>query len=119
MKGTLKFGFVVRYVKDMAAARRFYAEVLGLSVEREHPDFIQFDRFALAADNPMDGQAGQEVFWLTDDADEALRLLSGKAEVCFPLTQFPFGRVFGVSDPDGLPRYMLELATNRPSCPAI
>lgn len=117
MNGTLKFGFVVRYVKDMAAAKQFYAEVLGLAVEREHPDFIQFDRFALAADKPMDGQAGQEVFWLAEDADEALHLLSEKAELCFPLTQFPFGRVFGITDPDGLPRYILELSKNRPSRP--
>ena len=115
MNGTLKFGFVVQYVKDMKAAKQFYAELLGLPIEREHPEFIQFDKFALAADKPMDGQAVQEVFWLVNDADEALDMFAGKAEICLPLTQFPFGRVFGIRDAEGLPRYVLELAKNRPS----
>ena len=30
----------------------------------------------------------------------------------------PFGKVFAVNDPDGRPRYLLELARERPSRPA-
>lgn len=110
-----KFGFVVEYVKDIEAAKRFYVEVLGLKVEREHPTFVQFETFAIASDEPMGGEVTQEVFWLVENADKSFRSLSEKTEICLPLTEVPFGNVFGVRDPDGQPRYLLELAKKRPS----
>ncbi|MEO7623276.1 MAG: VOC family protein [Gallionella sp.] len=110
-----KFGFIVEYVKDIQVAKRFYVEVLGLKVEREHPTFIQFETFAIATDEPMGGEAEQEVYWLVNDADDVFSSLSEKAEICLPLKQVPFGKVFGVRDPDGRPRYILELSKNRPS----
>jgi len=115
MNEKIKFGFVVEYVKDIEAAKQFYVEVLGLKVEREHPTFIQFETFAIATDEPMGGEANQEVYWLVDDAGSVFKALSEKAEICLPLKQVPFGKVFGVRDPDGNPRYILELASNRPS----
>lgn len=121
MNGKLTFGFVVEYVQDMERAKRFYRDVLGLAVEREHPEFVQFATFALAADQAMDGkkETRQEVFWLVDDIAAAYaRLLEG-ADVCLPIKQFPFGKVFGLTDPEGLPRYILELAGARPSRVAV
>lgn len=115
MNNKPSFGFVVEYVKDLEAAKRFYTEVLGLSVQRLHPSFVQFETFALASDEPMGGEAAQELYWLVDDAEAAFAELSSKAEVSLPLKQVPFGKVFGVRDPDGRPRYVLELAKNRPS----
>jgi catechol 2,3-dioxygenase-like lactoylglutathione lyase family enzyme len=109
------FGFVVEYVKDIEAAKRFYIEVLGLRVQRQHPSFVQFESFAIASDAPMGGEADQELYWLVDDAEAAFRELSASAEVSLPLKQVPFGKVFAVRDPDGRPRYVLELAKNRPS----
>ena len=32
-----------------------------------------------------------------------------------PLKDMPFGKVFGVKDADGRPRYLIELAPVRPS----
>ena len=32
-----------------------------------------------------------------------------------PLRELPFGKVFGIKDPEGEPRYVLELSRNRPS----
>jgi catechol 2,3-dioxygenase-like lactoylglutathione lyase family enzyme len=110
-----EFGFVVQYVKDIAAARRFYETVMGLEVQRSHPTFIQFDKFAIASDEPMAGKGEPELYWLVDDAEAAFAALSGQAEVSSPLKQQPFGKVFGIRDPDGQPRYLLELAKNRPS----
>ena len=110
-----RFGFIVEYVKNIEASKRFYVEVLGLQVEREHPTFAQFETFAIATDEPMGGEAEQEIYWLVDDVDAAFSSLSLKAEVCFPIKQVPFGKVFGVRDLDGRPRYILELAKNRPS----
>jgi catechol 2,3-dioxygenase-like lactoylglutathione lyase family enzyme len=110
-----EFGFVVQYVKDIAAARRFYENVMGLEVRRSHPTFIQFDKFAIASDEPMAGKGEPELYWLVDDAEAAFAALSSKAEVSLPLKQQPFGKVFGIRDADGQPRYLLELSKNRPS----
>ena len=118
MKSKIEFGFVVEYVKDIEAARAFYVEILGLKVQRQHPSFIQFEHFALATDEPMGGEAQQELYWLVDDAEAAFSDLSQKCEVTLPLQDVPFGKVFGVRDPDGQPRYLLEFSKNRPSRPA-
>ena len=112
-----RFGFVVEYVTDMEAARRFYVDVLGLEMERYHPRFIQFDNFAIASDESMTGTRDSELYWLVDDAEAAFRELSQKGEVSLPLKQMPFGQVFGIKDPAGRPRYLLELAKDRPSQP--
>ena len=115
MKNNPKFGFIVEYVKDIEVAKRFYIEVLGLEVQRQHPTYVQFDTFALATDEPMGGEAEQELYWLVDDVEAAFSDLSQKAEVVLPLKDLPFGKVFGIRDPDGRPRYLLELSKNRPS----
>lgn len=109
------FGFVVEYVKDIEKSKRFYVEIFGLEVEREHPAFVQFETFAIASDEPMGKEAKQEVFWLVSNAQQAYDEILDKAEICLPLQEVPFGKVFGVKDPDGMPRYMLELSRNRPS----
>jgi predicted enzyme related to lactoylglutathione lyase len=118
-----RFGFALEYVTDIEAAKRFYVEVLSLEVEREAPVFVQFrDRsgagYAIATDESMSGSRGLELYWVVDDAEAALRELSARAEICLPLKQMPFGRVFGVSDPSGQPQYLIEFARNRPSRPA-
>lgn len=115
MVGMPRFGFVVEYVRDIETARKFYTDVMGLTVQREHPTFVQFDSFALATDEPMGGETDQEVYWLVDDVDAAYRAIASQADVCLPLTDVPFGRVFGVKDTEGRPRYLLQLATRRPS----
>ena len=115
MAGSPSFGLVVEYVKDVEASKRFYVDVLGLRVERSHPTFVQFDHFAIAGDEPMARGAEQEIYRLVEDAQRAIEELSRSAEVVLPLGEQPFGKVFGVRDPDGRPRYLLELAATRPS----
>jgi catechol 2,3-dioxygenase-like lactoylglutathione lyase family enzyme len=110
-----QFGFVLEYVPDIEAAKRFYVEVLGLEVERYHPTFVQFKNFAIASDESMGGRGEPELYWLVTDAEAAFNDLSQKAEVSLPLKQMPFGKVFGTKDPTGRPRYLLELAQDRPS----
>ena len=115
-----RFGLAVEYVSDMAAAKRFYVDVLGLEIERDSPTFVQFKEqaganFAIAGDEPLGGLGNLELYWLVDDAEAAYRELAPQAEVSLPLKQLPFGKVFAVKDPDGQPCYLLELAQNRPS----
>lgn len=115
MNNKLKFGFVVEYVKDIEAAKDFYENVFGLEVERYAPTFVQFETFAIASDEPMGDGNAPELYWLVKDAEAAFKEISQNAEVCLPLEQKPFGKVFGIEDPDGRPRYLLELSAERPS----
>lgn len=117
MRVKARFGFVVEYVADIEAAKRFYVEVMGLEMERYHPTYVQFGTFAIANDQSMSGSRDPELYWLVDDAEEAFRELSAKAEVVAPLKQMPFGKVFSVKEPGGRPRFLLELARERPSRP--
>lgn len=117
MNSKPKFGFVLEYVTDIEAAKRFYTEILGLEVERDHPVFVQFNHFAIAGDVSMSGTRDPEVYWLVDNAEAAFNDFSQKAEVILPLKQMPFGTVFGIKDPVGQPLYLLEFAQNRPSQP--
>jgi len=110
-----KFGFAIEYVSDIAASTRFYTDVLGLRIQRTSPTFVQFENFAIAGDESMDGKNQLELYWLVEDAEASYSELSRTATVTLPFRQLPFGKVFGIADPDGKPRYLLELAANRPS----
>jgi catechol 2,3-dioxygenase-like lactoylglutathione lyase family enzyme len=121
MNGTTPhFAFALEYVDDIEAAKRFYVEVLGLQVEREAPVFVQFQdsagiRYAIASDESLSGSRGLELYWLVDDAEAACSLLSQRAELCIPLRQMAFGKVFAVKDPAGQPQFFVEFAQSRPS----
>lgn len=117
-----RFGFPLEYVGDVEAAKRFFVDVLGLEVERDHPTFVQFKagdgaRYAIASDEPMSPSAGEkaELWWVVDDAEAAYREMSASAEVSMPIRQMPFGTCFGIKDPAGQVHYVLEFAPERPS----
>jgi len=112
-----KFGFALEYVPNVGEARRFYADVMGLVVEREHPTFVQFENFAIAGDESLSGTRDPELYWLVDDAEAALQDLKKGVEVTVPLKQMPFGKVFGVKNTTGRAGFSLELAKDRPSKP--
>lgn len=114
MTNDLRFGFAVANVKDIAKARRFYTEVLGLQVKREAPNFIQFETFAIASDNPS-ATTPVELYWLVDDAEAARGALTARGAVCTAVEAKPFGKVFSTKDPDGGERFVLEFAAARPS----
>jgi catechol 2,3-dioxygenase-like lactoylglutathione lyase family enzyme len=122
MTSKARFAFPVEYVANIETAKRFYTDVLGLQVDRDSPTFVQFKddanhNYAIATDESIGGRRELELYWLVDDAEAALVELSPKAAVSVPLKQMPFGKVFGVKDPDGQSQYLLELAQNRPSRP--
>lgn len=119
---TARFGFALEYVTDVDTAKRFFVEVLGLEVERDHPTFVQFKagdgaRYAIASDEPIDPTAADkpELWWLVDDAEAAFSEMSARAEVSLPVRQMPFGTCFGIKDPSGQVHYLLEFAQARPS----
>jgi predicted enzyme related to lactoylglutathione lyase len=115
MSNKAKFGFVLEYVTDIEAAKRFYTEFLGLEVERYSPTFIQFKNFAIASDEAMSSTREPEVYWVVEDAEAAFKEFSQKGEISMPLKSMPFGKVFGIKDPSGQPQYLIEFAKVRPS----
>jgi catechol 2,3-dioxygenase-like lactoylglutathione lyase family enzyme len=123
MSSTPRFGMVVEYVDDVASARSFYVDVLGLRVDRDGPEFIQFAdpagvNLAIASDGSLSGTREPEIYWVVEDAAAALQGLPTTAEISYPLTRQPFGTVFGVRDPAGQTQYFLEFARERPSVAA-
>src|SRR5262249_51035384 len=112
-----KFGFSLEYVADVDEARRFYADAMGLVVQREHPTFVQFENFAIADDESLSGTRDPELYGLVDDAEAALQELKKGVEVTVPLRQRPFGKVFGIKNTTGRTCFILELAKDRPSKP--
>ena len=111
-----RFGMALEYVADLNDARRFYEEVMGLKVQREHPHFVQFDHFAIANDITVGELRERELYWLVDDAEAEFAAVSKKrVEITTPLKQLPFGKVFGIRGPAGVPCYVLEFAKDRPS----
>lgn len=118
-----RYSMTVEYVPDIAEAKRFYTDVLGLEIEREAPTFVQFRdvagvHYAVANDEPLsDGQA-REIYWLTDDANQAHADLAKRGIPTTPVREMPFGKVFSITDPAGQPNFLIEFATQRPSQPA-
>jgi len=114
----LTFGFVLEYVTDLAAARDFYVDHLGLKVEQAAPVFIQFNHhLAIASDESMTGTRDPEIYWLVADVEAAFTELSQKVEIAQPLRTLPFGKLFAIKDPAGRPLFILEFAQDRPSQP--
>ena len=57
MATSARFGFPIEYTKDIPATRRFFTDVLGLELDRDHPTFVQFKdaggaAYAIASDAP-------------------------------------------------------------------
>ncbi|MGI8553561.1 MAG: hypothetical protein ACR2PL_22665, partial [Dehalococcoidia bacterium] len=117
-----RFGFVLEYVSDIEATKRYFVDVLGLEVERDHPTFVQFKdqagaSFAIASDESLSGSRDPELYWIVDDAEVAFSDLSPRADVSLRLKQMAFGKVFGLKDPAGQTHYLLEFSHERPSRP--
>ena len=110
----------LEYATDIDRTKRFFADVLGLEVDRDHPSFVQFKdksgaAYAIASDEPMQPGVTPELWWAVADAEAALKDMASKGEISMPLRQMPFGKYFGIKDPAGQMHYVLEFATVRPS----
>lgn len=112
---TTGLNFVFVQVANLAAARAFYTEKLGLTVKGEQPGFVSFAQpggsgatFALG-ENPQARPFDQpELWWYVADADAAHAALAEKDVVLGPLENQPFGRTFTFKDPAGNTLYVLQ-----------
>ena len=76
MANSARFGFPLEYTRDIQATKRFFTDVLGLELDRDHPTFVQFRdaggaAYAIASDEPMDRGDVPELWWTVDDAEQA------------------------------------------------
>lgn len=105
--------FISLQVRDLAASRTFYTEMLGLSIDHrfDADDFVLFDTnsipFALSAARVNLDEAPNPGWGVTlwidcDHADELhARLVDAGATIIRPPFDSPFGRAFILADPDG------------------
>ena len=108
--GPLSFVFLL--VPDMAEARTFYVETLGMEVETESPTFLQLAQpggagaslgIGVGAGLTAAHTAGlEEIWWTVEDTDavHAKLVERGVPIVSAPKDQ-PFGRTCSFRDPAG------------------
>lgn len=113
--------FISLQVRDLAASRAFYTEVLGLTVDEEFkaPDFVLFETnsipFGLSKATVNLAEAPQPGWGLTlwidcDEVDEVYaRLVAAGSTIITPPFDSPFGRACAFIDPDG---YRLTINKN-------
>jgi predicted enzyme related to lactoylglutathione lyase len=117
MKGTtmaklLGPDFISLQVRDLAASRRFYTELLGLEVSAfTAPDFVLFESttipFGISQRPPDQAEPAQPAagvaLWIDcDNVDELhSQLVAGGATILRPPAATPFGRAVVFADPDG------------------
>ena len=108
--------FVLVHVPNLAEARTFYTEKLGLTVAGEQPGFVQFAQpggngatFALSEATDARPVADPELWWYVENTDATYAALA-KAGVTIanePKDE-PFGRTLAVKDPAGNTIYLLQ-----------
>lgn len=105
--------FISLQVRNLAASRKFYTEVLGLAVDErfDTPDFVLFDTnsipFGLSAARVNLAEVPQPglgvTLWIDCDAVDELhdRMQAAAATIIQAPFDSPFGRAFIIADPDG------------------
>ena len=111
--------FVLIHTNNIEEARAFYTEKLGLEIEDQAPNFLQFKQpggqgATLAISQEPDIQPGQgkdiELWWFVENADATYAEMTSKGiEIAQERKDEPFGRTFAIKDPSGNTLYMLQL----------
>jgi len=114
-QSTLNPDLVIRYVADVPASRRFYADLLGRAPFAEQEGFVMFKfdtglRLGLWAKDAakpaaLAGGGGAELAVLVPDADAVRAVHRDWAAQGIAIAQAPvtldFGHTFVATDPDG------------------
>jgi predicted enzyme related to lactoylglutathione lyase len=129
----VNLGFVILYVRDVAAAQAFYTDALGLTVvpEESGPHFVTLrgeggsllalQDTATAQFPPKDeaGNGGVELSFAADDVDATWQRWrqQGVTLVTEPM-DLPFGRYFMARDPEGYYLSVYRLAPQPATTPS-
>lgn len=98
-------------VRDVPAARRFYAAVFGWVFEDYGPDYISFHDGRIGggfytapagwAPAPAGGGGPVVVFYAADLGEAERRVTTAHGRIVRPIFAFPGGRRFHFTDPSG------------------
>jgi catechol 2,3-dioxygenase-like lactoylglutathione lyase family enzyme len=111
----IELGSVNLVVRDMAAAERFYVEVLGLRVDPERsnrPSFVLLRAancmIILQQAKSIDSESGIELAFAVDDVDGMKQKLGDRAVV----QQMGWGNAIETTDPEGTRLNLFRLVPN-------
>lgn len=102
-----ELNIVIIRTPDLAAARAFYTDVLGLKVENETPVFLLVESqdgkgSTLGVGVGEPSATGPEIWWRTEDTDALHAMLVSKGvRILQEPTDMPFGRAVTFTDPAG------------------
>jgi predicted enzyme related to lactoylglutathione lyase len=106
-----EIAFIYHQVTDIARARRFYEQLIGLKVGLEYEGkpgkwWIEYDvagvAFSITNINPPSGKGGAVLALEVTDIDAAFAAVrAAKVPLIEDLTEFPRCRSFAIKDPDG------------------
>lgn len=113
----MRFINPIPFVSDIEASKRFYTEVLGLTVAADHGNFVRFETGFAIHDGPslestvwgkpangsdQYGRRNLLLYFEHDDIDAALHRIAPHVQLIHPVEQQAWGqRVFRFYDPDG------------------
>ena len=108
--------FVLAHVPNLAEARTFYTEKLGLTVADEQPGLVIFAQpgghgatFALQEATDARPVADPELWWYVENADAThAALAKAGVTIASEPKDMPFGRTLSVKDPAGNTIYLLQ-----------
>lgn len=99
--------FLILYTPDIPAARAFYADLLGMTVETESPGFLQLRApsgggVALGIQAGEVKPSGPELWWEAEDIDALRATLAERGvRIVEEPQDKPFGRTLAFADPAG------------------
>ena len=118
----MRFVNPIPFVRDIAAARAFWTEIVGLTVKEDHGAFVLFEggfaihdgpalaRTIFGPDHVAPTQTGSEtvLFYFEDpDLDAVFDRITPHVEIIHEIARQPWGqRVFRFRDLDG---YLIEI----------
>jgi catechol 2,3-dioxygenase-like lactoylglutathione lyase family enzyme len=114
----MRFVNPIIFVRDIAASKAFYTDVIGLPIEQDHGDFVLFSgHFGIHAGTALirtvwgTENAGEPasfggqnllLYFEDDDIDASFLRLKDRVRLIHPLDRQAWGqRVFRFYDPDG------------------
>ncbi|WP_419913733.1 VOC family protein [Hoeflea sp.] len=113
----MRFVNPLPFVKDIAASKAFYRDVMSLRVTRDHGDFVQFESgFALhdggsllqtifgrdAQEPETYGSQNLVLYFEVDDIEDAFNRIEPNVDLIHPIEEQNWGQmVFRFYDPDG------------------
>jgi catechol 2,3-dioxygenase-like lactoylglutathione lyase family enzyme len=114
----MRFVNPIIFVRDIAASKAFYTDVMGLSIDQDHGDFVLFSghfgiHFGAALARTVWGTEDLEdpapfgrrnllLYFEDDDIDACFARLTDRVRLIHPINRQAWGqRVFRFYDPDG------------------